>query len=338
MPQIVGTGLAALDLIVDYGAHAERYVAGGGGTCANVLAALATMGWQSTLVGAVRQSKAAAIVAEDLRAAGVEVEFVFSSEGSVVPVIVEHVGRSWFTRRARHWFSFDCPFCRRELPRFSVPADELLNAKAHRAWRTDVFFADRLSAAVVEMAASAKERGALVMYEPSTISDQRWTEAMLAVSHVVKYSADYAEKLALAPMGEALWIETHGGKGLRWRASASSHWKSVKAPLVPKLVDSCGAGDWFSAGLLFSLFEIAADPRSATGPQLEEAIQCAALLAAWSCGFLGARGPLYDADSTEPVDVIARAAHVNVSDRKRRARLLRPTVSAGVRGHCEVHG
>jgi sugar/nucleoside kinase (ribokinase family) len=338
MPQIVGTGLVALDLIVDYGSHADRYLAGGGGTCANVLAALAAMGWQSTRVGAVRQSKAAAIVAEDLRAAGVEVEFVFSSEGSAVPVIVEHVVRSLFSRRARHWFSFDCPFCNQELPRFSVPADELLSAKAHRAHRTDVFFADRLSSAIVEMAASARQRGAFVMYEPSTISDQRWTEAMLGVAHVVKYSADYAEKLSLEPAGNALWIETHGAKGLRWKASASSSWKSIRAPAVPKLVDSCGAGDWFTAGLLFTLFETAADPRSATGPQLGEAIQCAALLAAWSCGFLGARGPLYDADSADAIDVIARAARVNVSDHMRRGRLRRPKVTSGICGHCEAHG
>jgi sugar/nucleoside kinase (ribokinase family) len=338
MPQIVGTGLAALDLIVDYGSRADRYLAGGGGTCANVLAALATMGWQSTLIGAVRQSKAAEIVAEDLKAAGVEVEFVFSSEASAVPVIVEHVGRGLFSRRVRHWFSFDCPFCRRELPRFSVPADELLSTKAHRIQQTDVFFADRLSPAIVEMAASARHRGAFVMYEPSTISDQRWTEAMLAVAHVVKYSADYAKKLSLVPVGDALWIETHGAKGLRWKASAASSWTAIRAPVVPKLVDSCGAGDWFSAGLLLSLFEVATDPRSAAERQLEEAIQYAMLLAAWSCGFLGARGPLYDTDSAEAIDIISRAAGMDVSDRRRRGRLSRPRVSPGIRGNCEVHG
>ncbi len=337
MPQIVGTGLAALDLIVDYGSRADRYVAGGGGTCGNVLAALSAMGWESTLVGAVRHSMAATIVEDDLKRAGVEVELLFSSEGSVVPVIVEHVARSWLTRRAHHWFSFDCPFCRRELPRFSVPADELLNVKAHRAKRADVFFADRLSSAVVEMAASARERGAFVMYEPSTNTDQQWTEAMLTVAHVVKFSADYAGKLGLTPTGQALWIETHGAKGLRWKMAASSGpWQLAKAPLVRRLVDSCGAGDWFSAGLLFSLFEIAADPRSATKRQIEEAIRCATLLSAWSCGFLGARGPLYDADSTEAVEVIARAAGMQVSQRKRRGRLPRPRVSAGVCCDCEA--
>lgn len=334
MPQIVGTGLAALDLIVD-SSRAGHYVAGGGGTCGNVLAALSVMGWGSTLVGAVRGSPAATIVEDDLRHAGVEVELLFSDEGSVVPVIVEHVTRNWLTRRGRHWFSFNCPFCRQELPRFSAPADELLNTKTGRAAKADVFFTDRLSAAVVEMAVSAREHGAFVMYEPSTNTDQQWIDQMLAVAHVVKFSADYADALALKPTSHSLWIETHGAKGLRWKAADSKSWNVARAPVVTRLVDSCGAGDWFSAGLLFSLFEFTSEPRAATERQIENAIRHATLLAAWSCRFLGARGPLYDADASEAIDVIARAAGVRIA-RRARERLSRPEVSPSVCCHCEA--
>jgi fructokinase len=333
MPRIVGTGLAALDLIVaDEESSPSELMASGGGTCGNVLAALAALGWQSTFVGAVRRSAIASVVYDDLKSAGVEVHLSFSEEGGEVPMIVEHVTRSTLVGEVRHWFSFECPRCRRQLPRFSRPTDVALQEQAHAPWFGDVFFADRLSAAIVELAAAARKRGALVMYEPSTTADGPWMHEMLALAHVVKFSADHAATLNLAPLHEGLWIETQGAAGFRWKPSREMRWQSFPSQLAARLVDTCGAGDWFTAGLLFSLFEASPHPIAANEGEILQALRRGARLAAWSCGFLGARGPLYDADAMD-----ALVALDNPSSRHRRAPRLRPQrpqVPTDLWGHC----
>src|SRR5579862_8178943 len=110
MPRIVGTGLTALDLIVDDEEISPgQFIASGGGTCGNVLAALSALGWHSVFIGAVRRSPIAHVVYDDLKNAGVQVHLSFSDEGGIVPVIVEHVSRSGKHGSVRHWFSSRCP-------------------------------------------------------------------------------------------------------------------------------------------------------------------------------------------------------------------------------------
>jgi fructokinase len=254
----------------------------------------------------------------------------------VVPVIVEHVTRSSAEGTVRHWFTSECAFWENKLPRFSRPSDRLLDLTVQRAARTDVFFADRLSAAIIEAAASARQHGAMVMYEPSTDTDRTWMAAMLDIAHVVKFSADYSKELALCPRQGALWVETLGAEGLRWTVDGISGWRILGAPFAQRDVDTCGAGDWFTAGLLFALFELTQNPRSATGAEIEQALHCGALLAAWSCGFLGARGALYDAGSSEAISLLAAATSLRHAPSRGRSPVPRPAVPSNICGSCLV--
>lgn len=295
MPRIVGTGLVALDLIVEHDDTGSRTSASGGGTCGNVLAILARMGWQARWLGSLDASEASQAVGQDLSAAGVHV--AGGGARSPVAIFAHHV-RRLLDRPSEHWFSTECPCCQRALPRYTRPMDTWLRQQAAAVERCDVFFADRLSAATVELAAHARRSGAIVVYEPSAASDAPWIEAMLDVADVVKYSHERAHALSAhrAERPAVLWIETHGRRGVRWsrpaRDAADHH-----LPAVPgvKVRDACGAGDWFTSALLHQLGECRAAPSTLSTERLQAMLARASQVAAWSCGFLGARGALYDA-------------------------------------------
>ena len=72
MPRLVGTGLLALDLIVQHDADGQRLSASGGGTCGNVLAILARLGWESSWLGAMGPSAPGCMLIEEMQRGGVQ--------------------------------------------------------------------------------------------------------------------------------------------------------------------------------------------------------------------------------------------------------------------------
>ncbi|MBN9120660.1 MAG: hypothetical protein J0I06_16170 [Planctomycetes bacterium] len=118
------------------------------------------------------------------------------------------------------------------------------------------------------------------------------------MSHVVKYSherlADIPDSLEFGT-NQLLQVETLGADGLRYRAKfgkrATSPWKTLDALKAPALIDTAGAGDWCTAGLIHRLGREGAEGvRAVKPPDVEAALRYGQALAAWNCGFVGARG------------------------------------------------
>ena len=296
MPYIVGIGLTALDLIVQNGPSGASYSASGGGTCGNVLAILARMGWRSSWFGALDDSASGHLIRAEMIRAGVFMHSSPPGNTSPVPVFAHHIDVDSHGH-AHHWFSDACPHCGGKLPTYERPSDSWLNSLGRYAREADVFFADRLSDGVVDLAKRAKHGGALVVYEPSSSSDAPWMSEMIGLADIVKYSHDRAHALesAIPSSDGALWIETQGRDGLRWAQGRESSWHVVPAVDNPEALDSCGAGDWFTSALLYLLLGADRKPADLGSGQLDEVLRVASKVAAWSCGFLGARGALYDA-------------------------------------------
>src|SRR5688572_3975687 len=71
-------------------------------------------------------------------------------------------------------------------------------------------------------------------------------------------------------------------------------WQIVKAFEVGELRDAAGSGDWCTAGILHRLAQRGADGLlGAAKSELHAAFSFGQALAAWNCGFQGARGGMY---------------------------------------------
>jgi len=149
------------------------------------------------------------------------------------------------------------------------------------------------------MATAYAAAGALIVFEPSANGDPRAFDAALALADVVKYSDQRLAALPRHSVGRrVLEIQTLGQDGLRFRFSGGSRaaaWKVLPAIGIAQTVDSAGAGDWSTAGLLH---EIATKGRdgfaSCASETIEAGLQYGQALAAWNCGFEGARGGMYE--------------------------------------------
>lgn len=293
MPRLVGTGLLALDLIVQHGPGGQRLTASGGGTCGNVLAILARMGWEATWLGAMAPSAPGRMLLEEMKRGGVQT--YTSHDAAPAPIFAHHI-RTCTDGHVRHWFSGACPVCARRLPRYTRPSDTWLRSQAKRVRTADVFFVDRLSAGTLDLAQVAREHGALVIYEPSSASDAPWMDDMIAIADVVKFSNDRANALQgrIPPNERALWVETRGREGLCWSLGHVGAYQAViPAARNPQAIDACGAGDWFTSALLFGLARTQKRPVDLSFGELAALMRQASGVAAWSCGFLGARGGGY---------------------------------------------
>jgi len=284
-PSFFATGLVALDVLFEPDdSGAVRYRAGG--TAGNVAAILGALGWTSALAGPDEHSVAYALMRSDLGQCRVDYHPV--TQGTAVPVIVQEFGFS-----STHRFRFDCPTCGRALPRFRRTAyrsDDVLHSLSRHA---NVFFADRLSDDVLELATLAHRGGAFVVYEPSDPDDAPWFEPMFELAHMVKWSSERAEALPrLTDRGDCLEVQSLGARGPR---VGQPEWQTLDAAHVPRVVDTCGAGDWLTSGILMGLADMAFQFECHAAEQLVCVLQNAQRLAAWSCGFAGARGALYRA-------------------------------------------
>jgi fructokinase len=163
-----------------------------------------------------------------------------------------------------------------------------------------VFYFDRAEASSLLLASKMRKRGALVFFEPSSCKDVRIFSACMAVSDVVKYSAQRISEPPQNPDDPSprLEIQTLGESGLRFRIKRDSNhpgsWQHLPSYPVSDFKDTTGCGDWCSAGFLHhvgkngraSFLKLSAD-------QIIAGLRFGQALSAVNCGYEGARGPMY---------------------------------------------
>jgi fructokinase len=306
----VGTGFIVLDVIrnsVGTSATEKRFA---GGSCGNVLTILAYFGWDANAVGRIGDDHAGRELVADLGKWGVETKLLQVEAGRGTPIIVQENYLD-AKGRPRHRFSRACPVCGATLPAYRPLLITEAATIAAKLPSHSVFYFDRVAPGTLEIAKRSRATGALVVFEPSGIKDERLFAKCLKAAHVVKYANDRIEGVhaVVAKAKVPIEIETFGAKGLRLRVRSNGRvgaWKDLPAFSGPELRDAAGSGDWTTAGLIHGLMTngTSVEKVVADSNAVVLAIRKGQALAALNCGFEGARGLMYAADTKRVLDLV----------------------------------
>lgn len=304
-PRVLGTGLVALDLVINrHTAEQARCYAGG--TCGNVLTILSFLGWDSYPISRLNGEFTSQSVRKDLTRWDVHTDYLSLHPASPVPVIIERISAGK-DGRPTHRYSFACPICGTRNPGYKAVLATAAAKLLPVIEIPEVFFFDRVSRAALLLAGHCREQGAVVVYEPSGVGEPNLFREALSLAHVLKYSVER--------LGDAiknydrdtvlLEIETQGDAGLRFRSrlpafKTGGTWESLAPFSVPDLRDAAGAGDWLTAVLLDRLVRPGyASLIKTTKRKLVGALRFAQAAAAWNCGFESPRGGMYASQDIE---------------------------------------
>jgi len=280
-----------------------------GGSCANVLTILSYLGWQSYPVARMNGDAAARFVRSDLQRWGVRLALGELGEGVETPVVIQRTETNHHGSVA-HRFSLRCPSCGAWLPGYRGITIESADAACRKVTSASVFYLDRASPGAIRLAAAYRRRGAVVVFEPSGFGNARLFADALSVTDILKYSSERLRATDLRGLpsdGVLLQVETRGPEGLRYlsRLGGTPRWRSVSALEAPRFADAAGAGDWCTAGILHYLAQAGQRGfRRSRDERVQRALRMGQALASWNCGYVGARGGMYEASQDAFVKAI----------------------------------
>jgi hypothetical protein len=176
-----GAGLITLDIIIQQ-QETPSIAHAAGGTCGNVIAALAYLGWDTTPVGRLGDDAAGNAIRHEFSRLGVSARQLTREDAlnsaRIVQFIVER------RNGIQHRFGFSCPTCGNPFSRFRPPTLEQAETVLAKQEAPDVFFFDRVSAAILAMASEFRKRGTLIYFEPPGVGRPAEFSKALAVAYV----------------------------------------------------------------------------------------------------------------------------------------------------------
>lgn len=290
-PEVLTAGYVVLDLIDGPGIRRHN----AGGTAGNVAGNLSWLGIRPGVMARIGTDPAGEAIVSDLLESGVDVTHVTQEDAVATPMVVHQIRPD-----GNHRYLFTCPTCRRRFPSHRPPS--LAQVAYALAPSPRIFFFDRASLAAIAAAEAAKGEGRLVVFEPNSAGREALTRRAAHLADIVKVSSDRLPELDFlvgTATREQVHIKTLGSAGAEYRWGKGK-WRKLRA-YNTEVVDSGGAGDWVTSGLLATLI---------TDGQYDEDVLVRGLrigqaLASVSCRFLGARGMSVSADPSAVFGEIA---------------------------------
>jgi fructokinase len=278
-----------------------------GGSTGNVLSILAFLGWESLPLVNLGRDHVGATIHREFTKLGANMRHVRLDRALTSPLLYQFAGEPAEAPR----YSFACPVCGQARRFHENLVDSGGDEFARCAAESNVFFFDRVTAGTVRIAQAARAGGALVFFEPSSISaDQSLFDAALSSAHVVKYSADRIGELGNRLSSGFIEIQTLGARGLRFRKhSLAPDWVDLPSLRTSSVADTSGAGDWCTAGFLHALFagREHTEVRDLSYNDIYRSLRLGQSIAALSVRHVGARGLMR---AWQPLDALEMAQRV----------------------------
>jgi fructokinase len=288
-----GTGLLALDVLIKGNTDLNPKIFAGG-SCGNVLSILSYLKFNTYPIARLGNNDATDLICEDLEKWGVHLNFIEREEKGSTPIIIHRILES-LPNKPKHRFEFRNPNNGKWLPSFRPVLAKKVEGISEKLPKLDVFYFDRISRSSIELAKFAKKKGALIFFEPSSNKDEKQFHECLEICDIFKFSdqriksykEDYPKKRA------CLEIETSGKQGLKYRFKSNT-WKSLDSYHIENAIDTAGAGDWCSAGIIEKLSTLNFNEFSSVKEQnIVGALKYGQVLGAINCLYSGARGLMY---------------------------------------------
>ncbi len=253
----------------------EPVAAEAGGTCGNVLARLAALGWNARPQIKLWDGDGGRKLAESLAARGCDCRYVtFSEKGGFCGLRVTHRYDQLTGLRKRSISTFG-PKGRFGAVRELRVRDEVPEFLASVEETPQVYFFDRPMAGPRALAEEFGRRGAMVVYECEGLSDPAAVAKAVRAAHIIKFSDENVPDVGFcAEFPDKLFIQTLGSEGIRFSLYGAP-WVHIPAAVPPgEVVDTEGCGDAVTAVLIDKLGRNYAS--NLTAPQVREALTQAA--------------------------------------------------------------
>lgn len=294
---VLGSGLVALDVILN-GAPTTPAKLCAGGSCGNVLSILSYFGWTSKPIARLSNNGATKKLFEDLKKFKVDTSLITTTDDGKTPIIIHRILKDK-EGNSQHKFEFKIPGTNIWLPMFKPVLANYVDTIIQKQQKTSVFYFDRVSRSAIDLAKYYSEKGALIVFEPSSLKDDKQTLECLDLAHVIKYSKDRINNYSeLFPVPNALLeIETLGKDGLQYRLKnhKNQEWKIVSPFIFDNIKDTAGAGDWCTAGIISEIgFDGINSFKNLDEEKIVHALKIGQALGGINCTFDGARGAMYN--------------------------------------------
>ncbi len=292
---VYGTGLVALDIVISSNPEEPTYQ-WAGGTCGNVLTILSYLDWKSYPIARLNSDASSLHAKNDMKQWKVNLDYAEMTPTASIPVITQEItkDKNGQPKHKFHWKN--CPKCGSWLPNYKPVTLKSTALVKEAVNASDVYFFDRTSSGALDLARHFKELGALIFFEPSAKGDPKHFAEAIKLADIVKYS-DQRFASVITESTEKhrphLEIQTLGDNGLRYRTKRRKRWTTLPAFDMEDILDTCGCGDWTTAGVIHHLCQSSEGFANQTPDGFEAALRYGQALGAWNCSFEGARSGMY---------------------------------------------